>query len=463
MAIPPRYSTGRAIPSGRLSRLARFGGMAAGIGAGMVAEGARRLADGERPRLDDLILTPANARRVTDQLANLRGAAMKLGQMLSLDAGDFLPRELSDILARLRAEAQHMPASQLLTVLDRHWGKGWRLRFQRFEARPFAAASIGQVHRATLPDGTRLAVKVQYPGVKASIDSDVDNVATLLRVSRLLPPALDITPLLAEAKQQLHDEADYAREGRYLQRFAALLAGDEDFIVPALNTELSGADVLAMSFVEGRPIESLIDAPQAVRDRVVRLLCELTLRELFDYRVMQTDPNFANYRYQPGVTEDAPGRIVLLDFGAARDVPQALSDGYRRLFAAALTGDVDAVREAALANGMIGTAAATRHRDAVDAMIAGAIAPFAAGSFDFGAPEFVAAMRERGLTIAADRAAWHTPAADLLFIQRKLGGIYLLASRLKARVDVRALLERHVRAVDAIALSRDMRQRGSVR
>lgn len=419
--------------------------MAAGIGAGMVAEGARRLADGERPKLEYLILTPANARRVTDQLANLRGAAMKLGQMLSLDAGELLPRELSDILARLRAEAKHMPASQLLTVLDRDWGKGWRLRFQRFEPRPFAAASIGQVHRATLPDGSKLAVKIQYPGVKASIDSDVDNVATLLRVSRLLPPSLDIVPLLEEAKCQLHDEADYAREAEYLQLFGRLVADDADFIVPGFHAELSGADVLAMTFVEGRPIESLTDTPQATRDRVVRLLCELTLRELFTYGVMQTDPNFANYRYQRAAAEGGDGRIVLLDFGAARAIPVSLSDGYRRLFAATLTGDVDAVRDAALANGMIGTAAVTRHRAAVDAMIAGALAPFASkGTFDFGAPDFIATMRDRGLTIAADRDAWHTPAADLIFVQRKLGGIYLLASRLKARVDIRALLSAHL-------------------
>ena len=443
MVTPPPHPPGRAVPSGRLSRLARFGGMAAGIGAGMVAEGARRLADGERPSLDDLILTPANARRVTDQLANLRGAAMKLGQMLSLDAGDFLPRELSDILARLRSEAQHMPPAQLLKVLDRHWGKGWRLRFQRFEPRAFAAASIGQVHRATLPDGTKLALKVQYPGVKASIDSDVDNVATLLRVSRLLPSSLDIVPLLAEAKRQLHDEADYAREAEYLQRFGRLLADDGDFLVPAVHADLSGADVLAMTFIEGRPIESLTDAPQAERDRVVRLLCALTLRELFEFGVMQTDPNFANYRYQPEDGADN-GRIVLLDFGAARDIPDGLRDGYRRLFAATLTGDVDAVRDAALANGMIGTAAVSRHRGAVDTMIAAVLAPFAAeGAFDFGAPEFVATMRERGLTIAADRAAWHTPAADLLFVQRKLGGVYLLASRLKARVDIRQLLRQY--------------------
>ncbi len=447
MALPPDIGSrsGRAIPAGRLSRLVRFGGMAAGVGAGMLAEGARRLADGQRPKLEDLILTPANALRVTRQLSNLRGAAMKLGQMLSMDAGDFLPRELADILARLRAEAQHMPASQLNRVLTAHWGPGWRARFTRFDSRPFAAASIGQVHRATLPDGTDLAIKVQYPGVKRSIDSDVDNVAALLRVSNLLPATLDIGPLLAEAKRQLHDEADYAREASYLTRFADLLCDDSAFVVPRFHADLSGPDVLAMTYVEGQAIESLTGASQAIRDHVATLACALTLRELFELHVMQTDPNFANYRYQPGDGDgsmtDTPGRIVLLDFGAARDIPPAIVAGYRALLVAALAGDRDAVLAALLASGMIGADAAIRHRAALDAMIGHALVPLATdAAFDFGATGFVADMRDRGMLIAADRATWHAPPPDILFIQRKLGGMFLLASRLKARVEVRKLL-----------------------
>ncbi len=441
MALPPDKRSGRSIPSGRLSRLVRFGGMAAGIGAGMVAEGARRLADGQRPKLEDLILTPANALRVTQQLSNLRGAAMKLGQMLSMDAGELLPRELTDILARLRAEAQHMPASQLSRVLAAHWGKDWRSRFARFDARPFAAASIGQVHRATLPDGTPLAIKVQYPGVKRSIDSDVDNVATLLRISNLLPASLDLAPLLSEAKRQLHDEADYAREARYLSRFGDLLADDPAFVVPAFHPDLSGPDVLAMTYIEGQAIESLTSATQAVRDHVATLVCALTLRELLEFGVMQTDPNFANYRYQPGDEAHPMGRIVLLDFGAARDIPPAIAASYRALLAAALAGDGAEVRAVMLANGMLGRATAARHGPALDAMIASALEPMArSGPFDFGAPGFVSDMRDRGVAIAADRATWHAPPPDILFIQRKLGGMFLLASRLQARVDIRALL-----------------------
>jgi len=142
-----------------------------------------------------MLLTPANARRVTHQLAQLRGAAMKVGQLLSMDAGDLLPPELGDILSRLRADARPMPMSQLVTVLNANWGEGWDRHFRQFSFSPVAAASIGQVHLAQTIDGRHLAIKVQYPGVRQSIDSDIDNVASLLRISGLLPRGLDIEAL----------------------------------------------------------------------------------------------------------------------------------------------------------------------------------------------------------------------------------------------------------------------------
>ena len=227
------------IPSGRLSRFGQFGRLAGGVAGGMLAEGARRLAEGERPRMREMLLTPGNVARVADRLSHLRGAAMKLGQMISMDAGDMLPPELADIMARLRERAHPMPPAQLQQVLARDWGRDWRDRFARFDASPLAAASIGQVHRAITRDGRDLAIKVQYPGVADSIVADVDNVATLLRVSNLLPRGLDIAPLLAEAKRQLAEEADYRREGEQMVRFGALLAGKDDYVVPVLRSPSS--------------------------------------------------------------------------------------------------------------------------------------------------------------------------------------------------------------------------------
>ena len=426
----------RAIPSSRAARLGAFGRLAGGVASGMLGEGARRLARGERPRMRDLVLTPGNVGRLADRLSHLRGAAMKLGQMISMDAGDLLPPELAAILGQLRSQAHRMPPEQLRRVLDSEWGPDWRRRFARFNAIPIAAASIGQVHRATLPDGRELAIKVQYPGVRESIDSDVDNVATLLRVSGVLPRELDLAPLLTEAKRQLHEEADYEREATQMTRFADWLDGHADYVVPRPLPELTTARVLAMDFIDGIPIEALADAPQEQRDAAMRDLMALVLREMFEFGAMQTDPNFANYRFQP----DA-GRLVLLDFGAARDVDPATAQGYRSLLSAGLSGDRDAVREAARAAGFLGEAAVARHRPLVDRMIDIVVTEMnRPGPFDFGDRGFVEVLREQGMEMAADRSTWHIPPVETLFVQRKVSGTALLAARLEARVDVRELV-----------------------
>ena len=426
----------RAIPSSRAARLGAFGRLAGGVASGMLGEGARRLARGERPRMRDLVLTPGNVGRLADRLSHLRGAAMKLGQMISMDAGDLLPPELAAILAQLRSQAHRMPPEQLRRVLDSEWGPDWRRRFARFNATPIAAASIGQVHRATLPDGRELAIKVQYPGVRESIDSDVDNVATLLRVSGVLPRELDLAPLLTEAKRQLHEEADYEREAAQMTRFGDWLDGHADYVVPRPLPELTTARVLAMDFIDGIPIEALADAPQEQRDAAMRDLMALVLREMFEFGAMQTDPNFANYRFQPDT-----GRLVLLDFGAARDVDPATAQGYRSLLSAGLSGDRDAVREAARAAGFLGEAAVARHRPLVDRMIDIVVTEMnRPGPFDFGDRGFVEVLREHGLEMAADRSTWHIPPVETLFVQRKVSGTALLAARLEARVDVRQLV-----------------------
>ena len=429
---------GRAVPSGRLARLGGFGRLAGGVAGGMIAEGARRLAAGERPRMGDLLLTPGNAARVADRLSHLRGAAMKMGQMISMDAGDLLPPELSTLLARLRNQAYRMPPAQLAQVLSKEWGSDWRRRFRHFDAAPVAAASIGQVHRATLPDGRVLAVKVQYPGVRESIDADVDNVATLLRVSGLLPGGLDLKPLLAEAKRQLAEEADYRREGSEMTRYAERLAGDPRYVVPELVPELTTDRVLAMTFVEGRAVETLADAPQETRDAAMTALIELVLAELFRFGVMQTDPNFANYRWQPET-----GRLVLLDFGAARPVPEETVAAYRALGQAGLSGKADAIRDAAVGAGFLGEAAIAAHRPSVDRIIAAVQATIdRPGPFDFGDRAFVPVVREEARVMLQDRDTWHVPPIETLFVQRKVSGTALLAARLSARVDILGLVAR---------------------
>ena len=434
---PENGSANRAIPSGRMARLLGLGSMATGIAGNMLADGARKLASGQRPRLGDLMLTPANAQRVADKLAHMRGAAMKVGQLLSMDAGDLLPPEVRRILERLRADATPMPMSQVVSALDASWGEGWRHRFRQFSFTPVAAASIGQVHFGVTTEGERVAVKIQYAGVRESIDSDIDNIATLCRLSGLVPAAVDIAPLLQQAKVQLREEADYLHEAAALRRYGSMLAGSADYAVPQVHDALTTENVLTMTRMDGVPVESLLHAPQAERDRIMTLLISLFFRELFEFRFIQTDPNFANYRYEAGT-----GKLILLDFGAARDYPAELVTNFKQILEGGRQRDPAVMTPAAIALGYFDDATSDFHRSIVTTMITDACEPLRQDSaYDFGKSDLAARLRDAGLKLGAARDFWHTPKAEVLLLHRKVAGLYLLAARLQARVDASALFD----------------------
>ncbi len=427
------------VPSRRLARFLRMGRLAGGVAGGAALDGMRRAAGGERPRLAEALLSPANARRIATELSRMRGAAMKAGQLLSMDAGDVLPPEIAAILERLRAEADPMPPRQLRDVLDAEWGEGWLTRFERFDVRPLAAASIGQVHRARTKDGRELALKVQYPGIRDSIDSDIANISGLIRWSGAAPPGVDLAPLMEEARRQLHEEADYAREGRNLDLFAAWLEGDPGLAVPRRHPDFCTPNVLAMDYLPGTPVERLAGAAPEIRDEVARRLISLVLRELFEFRAMQTDPNFANYLADP-----ATGRIVLLDFGAVRTFSHDTSEGFRRLMRAGLARDRAAAAEAMAAVGLTGPDTPAAQRETILTMFDTAMAPIRQeGPFDFATSDLAVRLRDAGLEMGARREAAHVPPGDTLLVQRKVAGTYLLAARLGARVDLGALVAPH--------------------
>jgi predicted unusual protein kinase regulating ubiquinone biosynthesis (AarF/ABC1/UbiB family) len=411
--------------------------MASGVAGGMLAEGTRQLRAGKRPRARDMLLTPGNARRVADQLAQMRGAAMKLGQILSMDTGDLLPRELADILAKLRSDAQAMPPEQLQAAMADAYGDDWESLFYGFDPQPMAAASIGQVHRTVSPDGRDIVLKVQYPGVADSIDSDVDNIAAVLRLSGLLPDGVDITPLLADAKVQLKDEANYLKEAEFLQAFGDVLADDERFVVPEVLHDLTRRNVLAMTYVAGSPIETIAQVPQEERDRVMTALVELMLTELFELRMVQTDPNFANYQYRKST-----GEIVLLDFGATRHFKARFVNNYRKLAAAAVAGDRTRMVEAAEKVGYSMGDEDSEYRELVLELFLLALEPLRFDEeYDFANSDMPGRMSELGQSVTDYKDFWRAPPTDAVYFHRKLGGMFMLASRLGARVNAHRLIQ----------------------
>ncbi|GGO83358.1 ubiquinol-cytochrome c reductase [Marinobacterium nitratireducens] len=430
------------VPQSRLSRLAGLGSLAGGIAGNLLVEGGRQLVRGERPELMNLLLTPGNMSRLADRLARMRGAAMKVGQLLSMDAGTVLPPELAQVLARLQADAEFMPQAQLFSVLEANWGKDWEQDFSRFSFRPIAAASIGQVHEARTVDAEHLAVKVQYPGVRRSIDSDIDNVCSLLRMSGLLPAELDVAPLIEEARLQLKREADYRREGEQLSAYGEMLSRfrNRDRVrLPLYHAKRSTADILCMSFMQGQPLEARVRHRSDEADRLMTLLLDLFFAELLEFQSVQTDPNPANYR-----VDTESGDLILLDFGAVRAFSPAFVRGYRRAIEAAVSEDRRALREALEALGFFHRGSEVANLDVVlDIFVLAAEPLRSPGAYDFGSSDLARRIQSRGMSVSRDPAAWHTPPADVLFLHRKMGGLYLLASRLGARVDVGRLFQHY--------------------
>lgn len=432
---------GLAVPSSRLGRLSRLGAMSAGVAGNMALGGMAQLGRGQRPEWRDLLLTPSNVTRVADQLAKMRGAAMKIGQLVSMDTGDVLPPELAQIMARLRDDAHFMPPAQLKKVLGAQWHEGWLRDFARFDVRPIAAASIGQVHRAQTRDGRDLAIKVQYPGVARSIDSDVANVGALIKMSGMLPKGFALTPYLDEAARQLHEETDYLREANCLNRFRELLVGAEGFVLPEVHGDWSTDCILAMSFVAGRPIEEAVDEGQAQRDLIMQRLIELTFKELFEFKLMQSDPNFANYQYDPEI-----GAIILLDFGATRELSVEISMLYGAMFKAGLDGQRDKVEELCVTLGFIDENTSKKHLAQVYELVHMAFEGLRVPMFDFSDMTLTRQMQIKGEALARDGFIPPVVPMEVLYLQRKFAGMFLLGARLGAKLPVADMLRAHLPA-----------------
>ncbi|MBK5965500.1 ABC transporter [Thiocystis minor] len=433
-------SRGSAVPSNRISRLWHMGRATGDLAAGIGVKGLIEMARGRGGKHPSRIqISPESTKRFTDRLAHMRGAVMKMGQLMSMDGTDILTPEAAEILSALRDRAEPMPLSQLAKVLESEYGAGWDKRFKRFDFTPIAAASIGQVHRAETRDGRQLALKIQFPGVRASIDSDIDNMIFFGKTFGMAPPGIDISPYLDAARRQLHREADYVAEADAMDAYRVQVGDDPDFFIPGVHRDFSTPGILAMDFAEGVPVDRLADPSyrRAERDRAATLLMRLTLRELFEFALVQTDPNFSNYLY-----DAANGRIVLLDFGATQSVSPVLVEQYRQMFKASILDDREGMRTAAVALGYMGADDPSEQVEAMIDMLCLSAEPLRQpGYYDFGASDLFERVFQRGRELFHSGVFTTVPAAETMFLHRKFMGSAMLSRRLRARVDLMTMAQ----------------------
>ncbi|TKC36745.1 hypothetical protein EI555_011278, partial [Monodon monoceros] len=361
----------RKVPTSRVSRLANFGGLAVRLGLGALAEMAKKSLPGGRVQSDNSFISP----------------------------------QLQRIFERVRQSADFMPRWQL------------------------------QVHQGVLRDGTEVAVKIQYPGVAQSIQSDIQNLLAVLKISVAVPEGLFAEQSLQALQRELALECDYRREAACAQNFRQLLADDPFFRVPAVIQELCTTRVLGMELAGGVPLDQCQGLSQDIRNQICFQLLRLCLRELFEFRFMQTDPNWANFLY-----DASSHQVILLDFGASREFGTEFTDHYIEVVMAAANGDRDRVlqksRDLKFLTGFETKAFSDAHVEAV--MILGE--PFATqGPYDFGAGD--TARRVQGLIPVLLQHRLRPPPEETYALHRKLAGAFLACARLHAHIACRDLFQ----------------------
>ena len=391
----------------------------------------------KKPDLRSALVSKKNVTATVNTLKNLRGAAMKFGQLMSMDESIILSPDLAAVFAQLRSSGYSMTPSQLKKILNQNWGDGWLRNFKHFEVRPFAAASIGQVHKATLKSGEIVAIKVQFPGVRQSIDNDLSSLKFIMKTSGMLPAKFPLDYYITQCGDLLKRETDYELEAINITRFSEFLRSNDKLNVPKVYNQLSTQETLTMSFFEGRELSSKMAYDQSSINEISLSLLELLLNEIFTFKLVQTDPNLANFLLSEG-----DNSLCILDFGACCQVSEATHELYKDLLNVALTLDANKIKSFLEDKNFIPKDASSEGTKFFDRIISIAINEISQNEFfDFQQSKVFEIITEEDLNLYFELIPSSLFGSDFIFIQRKIFGLILFFRAIGAKLPLLKVLK----------------------
>lgn len=391
------------------------------------------------------------ARYLVGEIAKLKGGMVKVGQVMALYGEQILPAVVIEELRKLEDKVTPLAWPVIDKQLTRELGPE-KLAELEIDPEPIGAASLAQVHRARrLSDGAELCLKIQYPGVAASIDNDLDDLCRLLLWSKVFSLGADIDEWLQDIRETLHREVDYRHEARMLRDYAELLEDDSAYRVPSCYEEYCTATVLAMSYETGFVVNApeLASMSQAVRNRFAQLLLKLFFHELYDWQLMQSDPNFGNYLFRSGDgsggkrIRPADACVVLLDFGSVAEFDKDMLYWVGQMIKGAIKDELDMVVEGARELGILQPGMPEEVQTQFARVCMLMAEPLLGGRYDWGQSDLPRRIAKQAARSALSKH-FKAPPKAFTFMSRKLLGLFNLISALNADFDASEIVSAYV-------------------
>jgi predicted unusual protein kinase regulating ubiquinone biosynthesis (AarF/ABC1/UbiB family) len=397
------------------------------------------LIKGKSVNFNRSLLSTKNMHSTVETLKQLRGAAMKLGQLISIDDQLVLTPELSKIIKQLRSSGYSMPPRQVKKLLDKNWGPGWLKNFDNFQVYPFAAASIGQVHKAKIKNGCEVAVKIQYPDISSTIKNDLKSLRFLVNKSGFLPSGFNTDYYFKVCEDQLMAESNYRLEAENLHNYSEFLRANKYLKIPKVIEKFSTDEILTMSFEKGSELCSENLSPKLEKNKLAETLMELLLDEIFIFQFVQTDPNLANFL----INYDEQ-KIVLLDFGSCSKVSNETRELYAQLLKVGLTLDREKIKGFLLNSGFLTREIDTESNNLINELIDTVIEELKSNEdFNFSNSKVFNLINAEQLKKFQKMIPIKLLDGDFVFIQRKILGFLLFFHSLNASVPILKILKKY--------------------